>query len=120
MHEGFKYVLFVAVMLFAFSTLITWSYYGLQAWQFLFGRKPVVGLIYKSLFCVVIVVGSSASMGAAVDFSDASLFAMSIPNLIGVYFLFPVIREEMAKYIRFTKLVDGGKTVKDAAAEVES
>jgi AGCS family alanine or glycine:cation symporter len=118
-HEGFKYVLFLCVFLFAFSTLITWSYYGLQAWQYLFGRKQVMALVYKVIFCAVIVAGSSASMGAVVDFSDASLFAMSIPNLIGVYFLFPVIRREMEKFIDFTKRVDGGKSIKQAAEEIE-
>ena len=118
-HEGFKYVLFACVLLFAFSTLITWSYYGLQAWQFLFGRNKFVALVYKLIFCVVIVVGSSASMGKAVDFSDASLFAMSIPNLIGVYFLFPVVRREMTKFVDFTKRVDGGKSIKQAAEEVD-
>jgi alanine or glycine:cation symporter, AGCS family len=118
-HEGFKYVLFVCVALFAFSTLITWSYYGLQAWQYLFGRNETVALVYKIIFCLVIVAGSSASMGAVVDFSDASLFAMSIPNLIGVYFLFPVISRELNKFISFTKRVDGGKSINQAAAEVE-
>lgn len=118
-HEGFKYVLFACVSLFAFSTLISWSYYGLQAWQYLFGRNKIVALLYKIIFCAVIVVGSSASMGAVVDFSDASLFAMSIPNLIGVYFLFPVISRELDKYLKFTKRVDGGESVKQAAEEVE-
>jgi alanine or glycine:cation symporter, AGCS family len=118
-HDGFKYVLFVCVLLFAFSTLITWSYYGLQAWQYLFGRNETVALIYKIIFCAVIVAGSSASMDKAVDFSDASLFAMSIPNLIGVYFLFPVIRRELDKFMDFSKRVDGGKSIKQAAEEVE-
>lgn len=119
-HESFKYVLFVCVALFAFSTLITWSYYGLQAWQYLFGRNRIVALVYKIIFCLVIIAGSSASMGAVVDFSDASLFAMSIPNLIGVYFLFPVIRREADKFVDFTRRVDGGKSINQAIAELES
>jgi AGCS family alanine or glycine:cation symporter len=118
-HDGFKYVLFVCVFLFAFSTLITWSYYGLQAWQYLFGRNDTVALVYKLIFCGVIVAGSAASMDKAVDFSDASLFAMSIPNLIGVYFLFPVIRRELNKFVDFSKRVDGGKSIKQAAEEVD-
>lgn len=119
-HEGFKYVLFVCVLLFAFSTLITWSYYGLQAWQYLFGRNKTVALVYKLIFCGVIIAGSAASMGKVVDFSDASLFAMSIPNLIGVYFLLPVIRREVNKFTEFTKRVDSGKSMKQAAEEVEA
>jgi len=119
-HDGFKYVLFACVLLFAFSTLITWSYYGLQAWQYLFGRGPKTALVYKLIFCSVIIAGSAASMEKAIDFSDASLFAMSIPNLIGVYFLLPVIRRELAKYIDFTSRVDGGKSIRQAAAEVDA
>ena len=94
-HSGFKYVLFLCVLLFAFSTLITWSYYGLQAWQFLFGKNAIVALVYKLLFCLIIVAGAAASMSSAIDFSDASLFAMSVPNLIGVYVLMPVVSREL-------------------------
>mgnify|MGYP000041241419 CR=1 FL=1 len=122
-HGGFKYVLFACVLLFAFSTLITWSYYGLQAWRFLFGRfgkHPVVELSYKVIFCLIIVAGSSASMGNAVDFSDASLFAMSIPNLIGVYFLMPVVSRELRKFKEFTRKIDDGETVHEAWEQVES
>jgi AGCS family alanine or glycine:cation symporter len=118
-HDSFKYVLFVCVLLFAFSTLITWSYYGLQAWQYLFGRGRTTELVYKVIFCAVIIAGSAASMDKAIDFSDASLFAMSIPNLIGVYFLLPVIRRELHKFTDFTRRVDGGKSIKQAAAEVD-
>ncbi|BCX49078.1 sodium/alanine symporter protein [Haloferula helveola] len=122
-HSGFKYVLFACVLLFAFSTLITWSYYGLQAWRFLFGKfgkLPGVDLSYKLIFCLIIIAGSSASMGSAVDFSDASLFAMSIPNLIGVYFLMPVVARELNKFIDFTRKVDDGETVHEAADQVEA
>jgi len=118
-HEGFKYILFMCVLLFAFSTLITWSYYGLQSWQYLFGRGRGIALVYKTIFCLVIIAGASASMGAAVDFSDASLFAMSIPNLIGVYFLLPVVRKELSKYQSYTRHVDQGVSLKDARTRVE-
>jgi AGCS family alanine or glycine:cation symporter len=115
-HSSFKYVLFLCVFLFAFSTLITWSYYGLQAWQYLFGKKAVTAWIYKVIFCLIIIVGSAASMGNATDFSDASLFAMSVPNLIGVYLLLPIVRSELARFIAFAKRVDGGATVEEADA----
>jgi len=118
-HDSFKYVLFVCVLLFAFSTLITWSYYGLQAWQYLFGRDKWVALIYKIIFCLVIIAGASASMGAAVDFSDASLFAMSIPNLIGVYFLLPVVKRELAKFEQYAKRIDAGESQDEALENVE-
>ena len=118
--SSFKYILFACVFLFAFSTLITWSYYGMQAWQYLFGRNEVVAWIYKVIFCLIIVVGSSASMGNATDFSDASLFAMSVPNLIGVYFLLPVVRDELRRFVAFSKRVDAGATVEEADAAEHS
>ncbi|MEY3394839.1 MAG: hypothetical protein RL346_1075 [Verrucomicrobiota bacterium] len=117
-HDGFKYVLFVCVFLFAFSTLITWSYYGLQAWQFLFGKSRIMEMCYKFIFCLVIVAGSAASMASAVDFSDASLFAMSIPNLVGAYILMPVVSRELRKYREYTRLVDDGMGKDEAEAEV--
>lgn len=107
-HSGFRYVLFACVFLFAFSTLITWSYYGLQAWQFLFGKSKIMENLYKVIFCLVIVIGSAASMDKAIDFSDASLFAMSIPNLIGVYLLLPVVRREYADFLAHARAVDAG------------
>ncbi|MCF7675417.1 MAG: alanine:cation symporter family protein [Akkermansiaceae bacterium] len=115
-NNNFKYVLFACVFLFAFSTLITWSYYGLQAWQYLFGRGEVAGWCYKVLFCLIIIAGSAASMGKATDFSDASLFAMSVPNLIGVYFLLPVVRNELSRFVAFTRRVDAGATIEEADA----
>ena len=113
-HSSFKYLLFACVLLFAFSTLITWSYYGLQAWQYLFGRGKGVELTYKLIFCLVIIVGSSASMGSAVDFSDAALFAMSIPNLIGVYLLIPIIKKEYREYLEYTRKIDAGESPDDS------
>lgn len=120
LHESFKYVLFACVFLFAFSTMITWSYYGLQAWQYLFGRGKWVAAAYKLVFCAVIVAGASASLGNAVDFSDASLFAMSIPNLVGVYLLLPVVSRELRRYEAFTRRVDGGESIEQAHKHVEN
>lgn len=105
-HTSFKYILFACVFLFAFSTLLTWSYYGLQAWEYLFGKNKVVGIIYKVLFCLIVIVGSSASMGSAVDFSDASLFAMALPNLIGVYLMIPIVKKELHSYLAHVKETD--------------
>ncbi len=108
-HSSFKYILFACVFLFAFSTLITWSYYGLQAWQYLFGESKLVGTIYKVIFCLIIIVGSSASMGNAVDFSDASLFAMALPNLIGVYLMIPIVKGELKSFMEHVKSEDAKK-----------
>jgi AGCS family alanine or glycine:cation symporter len=100
---GAQYILTIAVVLFAFSTMLSWSYYGLQAWKFLFGKGKVTDLVYKLLFCIFVVIGSAASLGSVIDFSDAMIFAMVFPNVIGLLILAPVVKEEVAKYISFTK-----------------
>lgn len=96
---GFRYVLTIAIILFAFSTMISWSYYGLQSWKFLFGRGKVADLTYKLLFCLVIVIGAAISLGSVIDFSDAMIFAMVFPNMIGLVLLFPKVREELRRYL---------------------
>ena len=97
---GFSYILTIAVILFAFSTMLSWSYYGLQAWKFLFGRSSMADTAYKLLFCLFIVIGAASSMGAVVLFSDAMVFAMIFPNMIGLLLLAPVVKEEVAKYMK--------------------
>ncbi len=99
----FPYVLTVTVVLFAFSTMISWSYYGLQAWLFLFGKTKFNDILYKVLFCCFVVIGAAASLSAVTDFSDAMIFAMSVPNLIGLFFLLPVVKKEAAKYYAYIK-----------------
>jgi AGCS family alanine or glycine:cation symporter len=100
---GFRYILTIAIILFAFSTMISWSYYGLQAWKYLFGRSTAADLSYKVLFLIFVVIGSAASLGAVIDFSDAMIFAMVFPNMIGLFFLFPKVREELNRYMAAIK-----------------
>ena len=95
----FSIVLTIAVILFAFSTMISWSYYGMQGWVYLFGRGKVTELIYKLLFCIFIWVGSVISLGSVINFSDAMIFAMVVPNIIGVLLLTPVVRKELNRYM---------------------
>lgn len=94
----FPVVLAVAVVLFAFSTMISWSYYGLKASTYLFGENKTVENIYKLFFCICVVIGASMSLGPVIDFSDSMIFAMAIPNVIGIYMLLPVVRRELAQY----------------------
>ena len=89
----------IAVVLFAVSTMISWSYYGLQSWKFLFGRGKAADLTYKILFLVFVVIGAAASMNSIWAFSDAMIFAMVFPNMIGLYFLFPVVKKQLARYL---------------------
>ena len=95
----FSYILMVAVILFAISTMITWSYYGQQCWGFLFGRSQTKDLIFKIIFCVFIIIGASSQMGSVLDFSDMMILGMSFPNLVGLYFLTPVVKKELTKYL---------------------
>ncbi|MGF1556879.1 alanine/glycine:cation symporter family protein [Paucihalobacter sp.] len=96
---NFSIILTIAVILFAFSTMISWSYYGMQGWKYLFGKGKITDLIYKILFLFFVVVGSSISLGAVIDFSDAMIFAMVVPNIIGVVILTPVIKKELKRYM---------------------
>ena len=103
MLPGFRYVLTIAIVLFAFSTMISWSYYGLQSWKYLFGRSTAADLTYKVLFCIVVVIGAAISLGSVIDFSDAMIFAMVFPNMIGLFLLFPKVKQELKRYLVATR-----------------
>jgi AGCS family alanine or glycine:cation symporter len=96
---GFSYVLTLAIILFAFSTMISWSYYGLQSWKYLFGRGKGADLAYKLLFLAFVVIGAAISLDAVIKFSDAMILALVFPNMIGLLFLFPNVKKEMRKYL---------------------
>ena len=97
---GFSYLLVFAVLLFAFSTMISWSYYGLQAWSFLFGRGRKTAMVYKIIFLTFTVLGSSVTLDAVIKFSDSMILALVFPNMIGLFFLFPDVKKEVTKYLR--------------------
>ena len=99
----FPYVLVIAVVLFAFSTMISWSYYGLKSWTFLFGEGKTQELVFKLLFCFFVIVGAAASLDPVIDFSDAAIFAMAIVNIIGLYVLMPIVKRELDSYMRRLK-----------------
>ena len=93
------YALSVAVFLFAFSTMLTWSYYGMKAWTYMFGEGETKELIFKVIFCVFIFIGAVSSLNAVIDFSDAALFSMAIFNIIALYFLMPIVKRELNSYM---------------------
>ena len=95
----FSYVLTIAIVLFAFSTMISWSYYGLQSWKYLFGKGKNADLAYKILFLLFVVIGAAATLDAVIKFSDAMILALVFPNMIGLFFLFPKVRQEMKRYL---------------------
>ena len=97
----------IAVVLFAISTMISWSYYGLQSWMYIFGKSKASELTYKSIFLIFIVIGAAGDMSSVWAFSDAMILALVFPNMIGLLILFPRVRDELNNYlssIRATKI----------------
>lgn len=96
----FPVVLSVAVILFALSTMISWSYYGLKSWTFLFGESKVADLSYKGVFCLFVILGSAISAQSVFDFGDAMIFAMCFPNVLGLYFLMGEVKQDVTDYLK--------------------
>jgi len=94
----FKFILVIAIFLFAFSTMISWSYYGLKAWSYLLGDSKMMGNLYKIIFCVFVVIGSSAGLGAVLDFSDLMILGMAFPNIIGLLIMSNEVKIDMISY----------------------
>jgi AGCS family alanine or glycine:cation symporter len=111
----FPYVLALAVFLFAFSTMISWSYYGLKAWTYLVGEGKKRELVFKMVYCSFVVLGGAAQLGAVIDFSDAMIFSMAVVNIIALYLLLPVVKREANSYFarlksgEIRKFVPGGR-----------
>ncbi len=101
----FPVVLSIAVILFALSTMISWSYYGLKAWTYLFGENIYADISYKVIFCIFVVIGSALSVGKVFDFGDAMIFAMCFPNVLGLYLLAPEIKKDLKSY--FARIKSG-------------
>ncbi|MGP3690396.1 alanine/glycine:cation symporter family protein [Streptomyces sp. IBSNAI002] len=94
----FPYVLTVAVVLFAFSTIITWTYYGEQGWADLFGRSRTSLALYKLLVSACAVAGALLTLGAVLDLADALVFVLALFNVIGLYLMAPIVKRELASY----------------------
>jgi AGCS family alanine or glycine:cation symporter len=107
----FPYVLMVAIFLFAFSTMISWSYYGLKGFDYLlgnffekvFGNRDIGKYTYFVIFLFFIVVGSSSNLGSVIAFSDMMILAMAFPNIIGLLILSPEILTDLNDYWRQLK-----------------
>ena len=96
--DWFPAILAVAITLFALSTLITWSYYGLRCWTYLFGQNKKTIIFYKLIFLGFTIIGTSMNLSSVINFSDAMIFAMSVPNIIGLYFLAPKLIKDLENY----------------------
>ena len=95
----FPYVLAFAVALFAFSTLITWAYYTEKAWSHFFGRSRVSELTFKVVYCLFTVVGTVLTFSSVLDLADAMLFVCALVNILGLYLLAPVVKQEVREYL---------------------
>ncbi|MEH6516220.1 MAG: alanine/glycine:cation symporter family protein [Halioglobus sp.] len=94
------YPLAVAALLFAFSTSIAWSYYGLKGWTYLFGESAITQLLFKAIFCGFIALGCMIQLNAVLEFSDAMIFLIAIPNILGLYFFAPEVKRDVNDYMR--------------------
>ncbi len=101
----FPNVLAVAVILFAYTTMLTWSYYSVKCWTYLAGESYWTNLGYKLVYCLLLSTGAVVSMEAALEFVDAMFFAMAIPNVIALYILGPQVKREIEGYV--TRLKSG-------------
>lgn len=99
----FEWVLMIAILMFAFSTMVSWSYYGQKAWTYLFGESKMVGVLYKVIFLLFIIVGSSVGLGAVLGFSDLMVLGMAFPNIFGLLMLSGEVRTDMIDYFKRVK-----------------
>jgi AGCS family alanine or glycine:cation symporter len=99
----FDWVLLIAIVLFAFSTMISWSYYGLKAWSYLFGNSKKAEYLYKLIFLIFIVIGSSVGLGSVLDFSDLMILGMAFPNILGLLIMSNEVRDDLKSYFKRIK-----------------
>ncbi len=107
----FPYLLVLAILLFAFSSMISWSYYGLKGFDYLFGdlsqklfgSRNIAKYTYFSIFLVFIVIGSASNLGSVIDFSDMMILSMAFPNILGLLILAPEVKRDLTDYLRKLK-----------------
>ena len=92
----FPYILSIVVFLFSFSTMISWYYYGDKGWKYLFGPSSIK--LYQAMYLGCVVLGSIASLGNVIDFSDMMILSCGFPNIIGCFFLISALKPKLADY----------------------
>ncbi|MFC9828626.1 alanine/glycine:cation symporter family protein [Streptomyces albogriseolus] len=110
----FPNLLTVAVLLFAFSTILTWGYYGLKAWAYLFGRSKTSETVFKLVWSVFVVAGSLLSLDSLISLADSALFLLSVFNIIGLYLLAPVVKRELDSFLAYVRDRRSGAVEPDA------
>lgn len=96
----FPKVLAGVIIMFALSTIISWSYYGLKSWNFLFGEGRKRTRAFQIIFCLFIIIGSSVNMVSVIDITDATMFGMAVPNLIAIFLLAPQVLNDLKDYCK--------------------
>ncbi|MCH8539086.1 MAG: alanine:cation symporter family protein, partial [Alkalimonas sp.] len=96
--EWFPMVLMIALLLFGFSTVISWSYYGLKSWSYLFGESTFNQNLFKVLFCLVVSIGAVPNILAVFDLIDSMIFLMALPNILAIYLLMPEVKQDLKDY----------------------
>ncbi|MFC8097251.1 alanine/glycine:cation symporter family protein [Streptomyces sp. NPDC057363] len=105
----FPYILTVAVLLFAISTVLTWGYYGLKSWTYLFGRSRASEVTYKIVYTLFAVAGSLLTLQTLIDLADAFLFSLAVINIIGLYLLAPVVKRELNTFLEYVRARKAGE-----------
>ncbi|MEU2154179.1 alanine:cation symporter family protein [Streptomyces sp. NPDC019396] len=105
----FPYILTIAVMLFAISTVLTWGYYCMKAWTHLFGRSRASELTFKVIYTLFAVAGSLLTLQTLIDMADAILFMLAVINIIGLYLLAPVVKRELNSFLEFVRARKAGE-----------
>ncbi|MEV0300210.1 MULTISPECIES: alanine/glycine:cation symporter family protein [Streptomyces] len=106
----FPHLLTVAVLLFAFSTILTWGYYGLKAWTYLFGRSRTSETVFKSVWSLFVVAGALLSLDSLISLADSALFLLAVFNIIGLYLLAPVVKRELNSFLEFVRARKDGES----------
>jgi AGCS family alanine or glycine:cation symporter len=116
----FPAVLTVAVLLFAFSTILTWGYYGLKAWSYLFGKSKASETVFKVVWSLFVVLGALMSLDSLISLADSALFLLSVFNIIGLYLLAPVVKRELNSFLEFVRARKAGEISDDGDDDQES
>jgi AGCS family alanine or glycine:cation symporter len=104
--DWFPLVLMVALLLFGYSTVLSWAYYGQKGWGFLFGEHKHSIRLYKVLICSVVAIGAVPNMLAVFNFIDSMIFLMAVPNILALYLLLPEVRQDLQAYLAKIKAAD--------------
>jgi len=107
----FPYILVIAIFLFAFSTMIAWSYYGLKGFDYLFGdlsekylkNRNIAKYTFFAIFLLFIIVGAASNLGSVLDFSDMMILSMAFPNILGLLILAPEVKKDLTDYLKKLK-----------------